>query len=208
MYLPEVFNVIERKKIVEFIENNSFADLISCRDNVLCSNKVPLFFDKENNVLLGHFGRENPQLIDMSESDEVLVVFSGLDTYVSPQWYASEAMVPTWNFQTLQVRGKARIVSDNRLIEILERLSEFHESGLERQWTMRQLDEKRKAMMLQMITGFEIEIKDIKFKEKMSQNRSAEDQQSVIKSLSMQESHEKSEVAELMRENLETAHDL
>lgn len=202
MYIPEIFNVSDRKKIAEFIVKNSFADLISCRNNVLCSNKIPLFFDKEKNLLLGHFGRTNPQLIDIAESDEVLVVFSGLDTYVSPQWYASEDMVPTWNFQTLQVRGKARIVSDNRLIEILELLSGFHESGLERQWTMQALDEKRKVMMLQMITGFEIEIKDIKFKEKMSQNRSVEDQRSVIESLSMQGGNETTQIAELMSENL------
>lgn len=202
MYIPEIFNVSDRKKIAEFIENNSLADLISCRDNVLCSNKVPLFFDRENNLLLGHFGRTNPQLIDIAESDEVLVVFSGLDTYVSPQWYASEDMVPTWNFQALQVRGKARIVSDNRLIEILELLSEFHESGLESQWTMQALDEKRKDMMLKMITGFEINITDIKFKEKMSQNRSVEDQKSVIDALSMQGTHEMTRVAELMSENL------
>lgn len=48
-------------------------------------------------------------------------------------------------------------------------------------WTMSNLDPEKRKNMLRMITGFNIEITGIKFKEKMSQIRDLDDRKSVIK---------------------------
>jgi len=203
MYLIEAYNTKDKDRIIQFIEDNSFADLITFHDGSLSSNKVPFFYDKEKNVLFGHFGRSNPQLIDVEKTNEVLVIFSGAHAYISPQWYESENGVPTWNFQTIQVRGTASIVDDKELIEILAKLSKFHESQLPNQWTMSKLDPEKRNKMLQMITGFKIEITDIKFKEKMSQIRDLNDRKSVINALKEQNIQSSKAVAEIMERNVE-----
>ena len=204
MYLPDVYKIENDKKIQAFIEANSFADLVTFHNGELLSNKVPLLFDKPNNCLYGHFGKSNPQLKHLLSSNEVLVIFSGPHAYISPQWYKSQNMVPTWNFQTLQLRGKPRLVNEEKLLTILEKLTAFHESGLDNPWTMKQLAEKPQSVMLQMIVGFEIDINTIQFKEKMSQNRSEQDQASVIEALKEQGGYEKDRVAQIMNDNLKS----
>ena len=203
MYLIEAYNTKDKDKIIQFIEENSFADLVTFHDGFLSSNKVPFFYDKDKNILFGHFGRSNPQLVDLEKTDEVLVIFSGAHAYISPQWYESENGVPTWNFQTIQVRGTASIVDEKELIEILAKLTKFHESQLPKQWTMSKLNPEKRNQMLQMITGFKIEITDIKFKEKMSQIRELNDRKSVIQALREQNVQSSKSVADIMDGNVE-----
>jgi len=203
MYILEAYNCNDKSKHSNFIEDNNFADLVTFRDGVLCSNKIPFFYDKEKNELYGHFGRNNSQLVDIENSNEVLVIFSGAHSYISPQWYKSKNSVPTWNFQTLQVRGAASIVDDNKLLEILAKLTKFHESKFDKQWTMGKLDSDRREKMLKMIVGFKIKITDIKFKEKMSQIRDVVDQKSIIKALNNSNNSSAKKVAKIMTENIE-----
>ena len=204
MYILEAYNTGDTDKLINFIEENSFADLVTFHDGTLSSNKVPFFYDTEKNELYGHFGRSNPQLIELENSNEVLVIFSGAHSYISPQWYISKNKVPTWNFQTLQVRGKASIVDDKELLRILAKLTKFHESKLENQWTMSKLDPNSREKMLDMITGFKVEITDIKFKEKMSQIRDVEDQKSIISALNKTNEPSAKKVANIMTENIES----
>jgi len=203
MYIPETFKNNDRDKMIAFMENHSFADLVTYHNQNLCSNKVPFFLDKDQNILYGHFSRANPQLIDLNESTDVLVIFSGPQSYISPRWYVSEDMVPTWNFQTLQVQGSASIVDDNCLIEILEKLSAFHETHRRNPWGMNELTPEKLDIMLKMIVGFKIDIREINFKEKMSQNRNIRDQQNLIDSLMKTSDINSKYVASIMRNNLE-----
>lgn len=202
MYIPKAFNNPNKEAAIALIERNSFGDLVTFNNGELCSNKVPFIFDRDSNTLCGHFGNNNPQLIDIKESQKALAVFSGAHSYISPQWYSSENMVPTWNFQSVQVKGAAHIVAEERLIEILEKLTALHESPFEKQWSMNEVSPDRLERMVKMITGFEIELSDIRFKEKMSQNRSIEDQQSVIKALNIQNEISEQDVAKIMSSNI------
>jgi len=202
MYILEAYNTKDKDKFSNFIEDNSFADLVTYRDGALSSNKVPFFYDKEKNELYGHLGGNNPQLVDIENSNEVLVIFSGAHSYISPHWYKSKNSVPTWNFQTLQVRGVASIVDDKKLLKILAKLTKFHESKLENQWTMSKLDPNSREKMLNMITGFKVEITDIKFKEKMSQIRDVEDQKNIISALNKTNEPLAKKVANIMTEKI------
>ncbi len=148
MYLPDIFKTIDNKKCIEFIKKHSFADLITYNDHSICSNKVPLLLDSTENILYGHFANANSQLIDISESAEVLAIFSGPQSYISPHWYHSDNMVPTWNFQTLQVKGRASVIDDQRLIWMLEKLSACHEASNPTPWTMKEIKPDQQALLL------------------------------------------------------------
>ena len=203
MYIPKAFNIKSKEKAISLIEENSFGDLVTYNNGELCSNKVPFFFDRDTNTLCGHFGNSNPQLIDIVESKKALAIFSGAHSYISPQWYVSENMVPTWNFQTVQVRGSIKIVDEERLLDILEKLSAFHESQFKTQWSMDRISPDKLNLLSKMITGFQILVSDIKFKEKMSQNRGKEDQKSVMGHLKNQTGLSEQQVSEIMRTNID-----
>ncbi len=202
MYLPDIFNPKDEDQLVEFIRAHNFADLVTIHNGELCSNKVPFLFDARKNRLYGHISRANPQVEDLVKSEEVLVIFSGPNAYVSPQWYVSEGMVPTWNYQTVQVRGISRLVDESELLEILERLSYFHESLLPKQWSIKQLDSVRLKTLLNLIVGFELEITKLTMKNKMSQNRSVHDRINIIQELNQQANSNANEVAILMQNTL------
>lgn len=204
MYILEAYKNNDRNRIVEFINENSFADLVTNHEGVLCSNKVPFLYDSEMNELYGHLGKGNKQLIDLQNSEEVLVIFSGAHSYISPQWYISENAVPTWNFQTLQCRGKPSLVDKQGLMEILARLTKFHESSFNTPWTMARLDPEKKEMMVNLITGFKIKVTEIKFKEKMSQIRDIEDRKNIIKELEAKNTTMSQKVSRIMRDDIES----
>lgn len=203
MYIPKAFNVTSQEAAITLIENNSFGDLVTYNNGELCSNKVPFFFDRETNTLCGHFGKNNPQLADIQQSKKALAIFSGAHSYISPQWYVSKDMVPTWNFQTVQVKGAIKIVNEERLIDILKKLSAFHESQFTTQWSMDEVNQDKLDLLSKMITGFQIEVSDIRFKEKMSQNRGREDQQNVMEHLRLQGGYSEQQVSAIMRKSIE-----
>ncbi|HED33069.1 MAG TPA: hypothetical protein ENJ08_02475 [Gammaproteobacteria bacterium] len=204
MYLPDAFKTTDKDKGIAFIERHSFGDLVTCSNHSICSNKVPFLVNSSENMLYGHFSNANPQLNDISAAPEVLAIFSGPQCYISPHWYHSDNMVPTWNFQTLQVKGTASITDEKRLIWILEKLSTRHEASSPAPWSMKSLEQEKLDKMLGMITGFQITIEKIEFKEKMSQNRSDRDQQSVISALNKHNTPEAQAVGEIMRDRLQT----
>jgi transcriptional regulator len=45
-----------------------------------------------------------------------LVIFQGPDVYVTPSWYQTKQdtgkVVPTWNYATVQARGKLKVMDD------------------------------------------------------------------------------------------------
>ena len=198
MYLPEYFEIKDKNKISNFINANNFADLVTNRGGTIISNKVPFLFDEGENMLYGHFSRANTQLIDLEKNENVLVIFSGAHSYISPRWYVSNNMVPTWNFQTVQVRGKSSIISNSKLISMLDKLSNFHESDSEKPWSIDEVDSKKLDYMLKAIVGFKIEMSEVKFKSKMSQNRGEADRNSLIKALKKQDSKNAIDVANII----------
>jgi len=186
MYIPETYRIKKETELLAFINKWNFADLVTVSNGNILSNKVPLFADIENNVLYGHFGRSNEQLELLETADDLLVIFSGLHSYISPQWYESEGGVPTWNFETVQVKGKANLVDDNGLITILEKLTQKHEKAFHIPWGMENLEQNLLDKMLKVVGGFKIDIEHIEGKQKFSQNKNDADREGVISALKKQ----------------------
>ena len=161
-----------------------------------------LLFYKSQNKLYGHLAVKNPQIALLEKADDLAVIFSGVNSYISPSWYVTQEMVPTWNFEAVHVSGQARLVDDDRLLTILERLTEKHERQFENPWRMDKLSEPKLSVMMKMIVGFEIDISSIKGKSKLSQNRSTEDRMGVISGLRTQNDSMSRVIADKMELNL------
>jgi len=202
MYIPEHFKEINSERISALIEGNSFGMLVTVPDGVPFVSHLPFIFDYtagSKGKLLCHMARANPQWQHFLMGGEILAVFQGPHAYVSPSWYSSPG-VPTWNYAVVHLRGKPRLIeSESELEALVERLTHVHESHMPNPWKPNLAGERR-AKLLGMIVGFEIEVTDIQAKFKLSQNRPPEDQQSVTEKLDQSNNQTEIAVAKLMTE--------
>jgi transcriptional regulator len=145
-----------------------------------------------NLVLHAHLARANAQWQTV-EGQEVLVVFQGANAYISPQWYASKAehgkVVPTWNYESLQVWGKASVVQDSTwLHQQVNALTDHHETTIAggTPWRVSDAPNDYIDSQLKGIVGLEIAVTQITGKLKASQNRSSVDRAGVVAGLQCQ----------------------
>jgi transcriptional regulator len=100
MYIPSSFSESNISKLHALIRSNSFGLLVSAGADQPLATHLPVLLDSgagTYGTLLGHVARANPQWRQM-EGQRVLAIFSGPHAYISPTWYESEDVVPTWNY--------------------------------------------------------------------------------------------------------------
>jgi len=193
MYIPKHFEITDKDEVISFIKGNAFGQLISHVDNHLFSSHIPFLVSEDNNFLLCHIAKQNPQWKDI-EGQELLVTFQGPHDYISPSWYKSPG-VPTWNYQAVHIYGNAKLVTDSeRIKKIIEDLADIYELSSKIPWVS-----EYKASLLNVIVGIEIQITNIQCKYKLSQNRPVVDQKQVTKELEIKGS---TKLAQAMKNGL------
>lgn len=186
MYVPQAFAMRDAASWRELIETNGFATLVSMGPDGLVATHLPVLLDTSrgpNGTLVMHLAGANPHGKALDGAD-VLVIFNGPHGYISPSWYATHPAVPTWNYASVHVYGRACVVDDpTRLRNALAKLVEKYEAGRAAPWSMAGLSQPYVDGMLKRIVGVEIEIARIDAKQKLSQNRNAVDRRQVIDAL-------------------------
>jgi len=184
MYIPSAFAMTDPAKIAEVISSHNFATLISKDGNSLFASHLPFLYKPDlgaHGKLTSHLAKANRHWELFNEQEEALVIFNGPHAYISPNWYATEIAVPTWNYITVHVYGKPRVMtSEAELNAVLDETVDKHESGLPAPWATSRLADDLKAKLHQAIVGFEIEITRVEGKFKLGQNRSKEDQKKML----------------------------
>ena len=176
LYMPPHFRVDDRAALERFMDENGFATLVSHAAGGLSVSHVPLLVEVEGDALrlLGHVARNNDHWRALEAADEVLAIFHGPHAYVSPTWYAQHPSVPTWNYAVVHAHGKARLMDEAALHDLVTRLSSKYEAGNAKPWRLSDQPAAYVSGMLQNIVGFEIEVQRLEGKFKLSQNRPAE----------------------------------
>jgi transcriptional regulator len=200
VYIPKSFAVTDPAILYPFMQGNNFATLVSQHDGALVATHLPLLVDSERGILTGHFARANPQWKSVAQQ-EVLVIFGGAHTYISPTWYATMPNVPTWNYAVVHAYGTPRLIDDGAALRgLLEELVDQHEAGFETPWDMAVLDNHDGYMdkMMAAIVGFEMPIARLEGKFKLSQNRQPAEQAGVVAALSASDYAPDQAIAALM----------
>ena len=83
---------------------------------------------------------------------EVMMIVWGPDAYISPDWYVSPEQVPTWNYVSVHLNGKAPCSVRGTLAHV-EALSQEFEGWLapKKPWSTAKMPEKKRDMMLRAI---------------------------------------------------------
>ena len=192
MYIPKYFAVTDETEIHSFIEANAFGQLISNLEGRFFSTHIPFLLSDDKTRLLGHLAKQNPQVKEIA-GQEVLVTLQGAHDYISPSWYVDPG-VPTWNYQAVHIYGRCKIFNEAAALkQVVDTLTRKYESTSANPW-----QPDYSASMLGAIVGVEIAISEIQCKYKLSQNRSAQDQEQVVEQLQAKGSIQ---MAEAMRRN-------
>ncbi len=202
MYIPKPFEERRPEVLHDLIRQHSFGTLVSHGAEGMTATHLPLLLDAgrgPHGTLMGHVARANPQWRSFSESVELLAIFQGPHTYVSPAWYEAPLSVPTWNYAAVHAYGIASLLEgETDLIRLLETMVRTYEAGNPEPWRMK-LPDSYLQPLLRAIVGFEIPITRLEGKLKLSQNRSPADQRGVIDALTRQGDLAGGAVAALMQ---------
>lgn len=203
MYIPKYYKINERNEIFDFINDNSFAILITRNEGELVASHLPLLLksdEGENGTIYGHMAKANHQWKGIQ--GEVLAIFPGAHKYISSSWYETNQSVPTWNYISVHAYGKIEILEDREIKEkIIRETVKFFESP-ESAYSVDNLKETFFDGLLRGITAFRIEISRLEGKKKMSQNHSEERQERVINKLEGFSDEDSKEIAARMKKNL------
>jgi len=200
MYIPDLYKNKNQEAITAFLKENSFGVLINQTNGKLWATHIPLELSinlEGKTILEGHISKENPQWQGFAENDQILAIFSGPHSYISPSWYDHEN-VPTWNYIAVHVYGKIKIIEGETVIESLKRLVDKYEQNSENPVRIEDLSEKT-MMQSRGIVAFEIEIEEIQAQQKMSQNRDAKNYQNIISELEKTNTNQSIAVANEMK---------
>ena len=209
MYQPPHFVETDIDVLHALIRAHPLGLLISASEDGPVANPLPFLLDADvapHGRLRVHLARANPQWRLLAENPQmpVLVVFQGVDSYVTPSWYETKRetgkVVPTWNYAMVQVRGRARVIEDKDwLAGQIAELTATHEAARREPWQVTDAPDAFIASQLKGIVGLEIDITDITGKWKVSQNRPESDRRGVAEGLDAADSASSEEMADLVR---------
>ncbi|WP_409254139.1 FMN-binding negative transcriptional regulator [Bacillus sp. SCS-153A] len=202
MFIPKDFKVEDTKKLLGFIEENSFGILFSQDEKGPQATHLPFILTQNDKPeLIGHLAKANPQWKAL-HGKKVLVVFSGPHSYISASWYKDNRNVPTWNYVAVHVQGIIEIIQEEtELLSILQKSVDFYEKDFENPWTLKN-EPETVSRLLNGIIGFRIKIEGLEGKWKLNQNKSKENKEEVIKNLKNLDIYDSNEIAELMEEDM------
>ena len=192
MYLPSHFAEARNEVLHGLILNSPLATLVTCSQRGVEADLIPLLLRPELGEfgeLHGHVARANPLWRSHSADVDVLAVFQGPQAYVSPNWYPTKRehgkAVPTWNYITVQARGRLHIVDDELWKRgLLDSLTAIHESTQPIPWKISEAPPDYIEKMLNAIVGIRLVITELTGKWKVSQNQPAANRAGVIEALS------------------------
>ena len=210
MYLPVHFEETRTEVLHAAIRANPLGLLVRNGPAGLAADSIP-FLLADDPAPLGrlqaHVARANPLWRELAADDEVLIVFSGPQHYVTPGWYATKAetgkVVPTWNYVMVQVHGRIRIHDDPAwLATQIRALTDTHETGRKSAWAVDDAPAEFIAQQMRAIVGIEVRIDRIVGKWKVSQNRQPADRQGVVAGLEAEADASAPAMADLVRATL------
>ena len=208
MYVPELFHVKDLPQMHALMRARPFAVLVSAGASGLFASHLPTVLkdDGRYGVIECHLARANPHWRDLAGGGEALMIFQGAEGYITPNWYPSKAeggkVVPTWNFAVVHAYGRAEVMNDEDwLRRHVTELTAQQERDQPLPWAPSDAPASFIQAMLRGVVGFRFAVTRLEGKWKMSQNRTPEDREGVVKGLARRDCGDDREIAELVAQH-------
>jgi len=167
------------EQVKRLIRDHPWATFVSATSSGLIASHYPVLLDESASgiAVLSHFGRPDDELHELGRH-EMMVIVQGPHDYVSPSWYGTGELVPTWNHVTAHLYGTPVILDEEKNYAVLCRLTdhfERHRPG-GRSLTDDEAGTRRAA---RGTTGLRLRVDRFEARAKLSQNKSAEVRDSI-----------------------------
>ena len=179
MHPNRAFHWDDREALLGFADERSFAHIFSATDDGLFVVHAPVLV--VDGKVWFHIARRN-RMVDQIDGRTILASISGREGYQSANWYASNDQVPTWHYEAVEIDGPARRLSDDELVELLDRLSEVMEQrhSPKAPWTRDKMTPGKFEAMTKAIVGFELDPVAVRGTRKFNQHKTGEDLRATI----------------------------
>lgn len=202
MYIPRSYRLEDKDKILQFIQQYPFAALITSHDNQPMATHLPFIIEKDATelTLLSHIAKGNPQW-KLLEGNQVLIIFQKPNAYISPSLYEKKQNVPTWNYIAVHVYGTITLLPERAdAINVLEKTMDIFEHDFLQQWE--DLDVNYINKLLKGMVAFSIKIDRWEAQEKLSQDMTYKEQQTIADNLSQSDDNSARELGQIMKKQL------
>lgn len=204
MYCPAHFQEQRPEVLRALMADYPLATIVRQAAHGLEADHVPLMMetDAQGEIrLIGHVAKANPL---WQNAGEVLVIFQGPASYISPVWYPSKAqtgkVVPTFNYAVVHVQASLHAIHDpDQLLSIVTALTQRHESTQPQPWQVSDAPADYTRDMLHHIVGIVLQIKSMQGKWKLSQNQTESNRQGVVAALSQSDADQHTAILGLMQ---------
>ena len=172
--------------------------------------RLPFALDTEEGSLVrlrAHMNAQNPQAKDLDGAD-VLVAFSGPDSYVSPNWRRKADRGATWDYTAVHVWGKAHVRPERTFFEQLVDdtagpAETAHQGASQKEnWRFAHASDEYVDRLRPQLTAFEITIDRVEGISKLHQDFPKEDAAKVAKHLDKSPGAYTDDIAALIRSRI------
>lgn len=131
---------------------------------------IPFILSPDGSFADFHLARSNGVIQNVGPA--VLVV-TGPDGYISPDWYGIDDQVPTWNYVAVHLRGTILPLPEDTLQPHLDAISDMFEARLAPKpiWRSTKMAEGVMPRMMRMILPYRLQITTVDGTWKLGQNK-------------------------------------
>jgi transcriptional regulator len=145
--------------------------------------------------------RQSDHHLAFEKNPAALVLFTGPHTYISASWYQQPVQASTWNYMTVQAKGRLHFLGDTALLQMLEDLTGQYEPEGSSPASFSHLPEEYIHRLSKAIVGFEIRVDSLQHVFKLSQNRDQDSFTNIIAQLEKGNDDDRA-IADAMRTRL------
>ena len=190
MYIPPAFRIDEAASLA-FAAARGFGLVSACADGRITASPLPFYIDQAQGGrwLAFHVARGNRLAEVAASGGRWLVTVWGADAYVSPRWYKSADQVPTWLYESVQLAGPVRVMSDAEQRDHLDRLTaafEAHQAPMPA-WSVDLVTPGRREALMRAIVAIEMTVESVEGSFKLNQHKSDADHVAVAAALAGQD---------------------
>ncbi|MES2828092.1 MAG: FMN-binding negative transcriptional regulator [Bacteroidota bacterium] len=198
------YTAADEEEIYDFMQQHSFVTLIGYDGEFPVATQVPVAVHREAGLtkLIGHVMTKTNHHEAFQRHPNVMAIFTGAHSYVSASVYENPKSASTWNYKTVQVKGKIRLLTKDETYQIIKDITDKYEKPDSSPAAFHKMDEDYIQKNLAAITGFEILVSNISHVFKMSQNHSIKNRENIIANLEHADDALSAEVAREMRKDL------
>jgi len=176
--MPGLFDPRSPQDLADLVAGHPLAWLCADGPDGLLAAPLPLLPHWASDGTLagveGHLPRTHALVAALRVDPRALVLWMGVQGYVSPSWLDDRTQAPSWTYAAAQARLQIAFDDDEGVLAAhLERLSAVHEAGRPKAWQPAEMGE-RFAQLARRVIAFRGSVTALQQRYKLGQDERAE----------------------------------